>query len=60
MAAWASAPLGAHVLQPHLEALVSSTGQVTIYFDDELTSRSIGQLARRALSHQHYRNGSVA
>lgn len=56
MAAWASEPLGARVLQPHLEALVSSTGQVTIYFDDELTRRSIGQLARNALSHSHSGN----
>jgi hypothetical protein len=60
LAAWAGAPLGARVLQPYLEALVSSTGQVTIYFDDELTNRSIGQLARKALSHKHYRNDSVA
>lgn len=54
LAAWAGAPLGAHVLQPHLEALVSSTKQVIIYIDDELTSQSIGQLARAALSHKHY------
>jgi hypothetical protein len=59
LAVWASVPLDAHVLQPHLEALASSTKQITIYFDDELTGRSIGQLARNALSHQHYRNGSV-
>jgi hypothetical protein len=60
LAAWAGAPLGAHVLRPHLEALVSSTEQVTIYFDDELTSRSIGQLARNALSHSHSGNGFIA
>lgn len=53
LAAWASAPLGAHVLEPHLEALASNTGQVVIYMDNELTSRSIGQLARNALSHKH-------
>ena len=58
LAAWASAPLGAHVLQPHLEALASSTEQVIIYIDDELTSQSIGQLARIALSHSL--NGLVA
>lgn len=60
LAAWAGAPLGAHVLQPHLEALTSSTEQVTIYIDDELTSLSIGQLARIAMSQMHSRNGSVA
>ena len=59
MAAWASAPLGAHVLQPHLEALVSSTEQVIIYMDDELTSQSIGQLARISLSLTHSGNGLV-
>jgi hypothetical protein len=60
LAAWAGAPLGAHVLQPHLEDLTSSTGQVVIYIDDELTSRSVGQLARHALSIMHSGNGLVS
>lgn len=60
MAAWACAPFGAHVLLPHLEALASSTEQVIIYLDDELTSQSIGQLVRIALSNMHSRNGAIS
>jgi hypothetical protein len=50
LAAWASAPLGAHVLRTQLEALTSRTEQVIIYIDNELTNQSIGRLARMALT----------
>jgi hypothetical protein len=50
LAAWAGAPLGAQVLRPHLENLVSSSGQVVIYMEDELRYHDIGQLAHIALS----------
>lgn len=49
LAAWASAPLGATVLQGHLEALTSGTELVIIYSDFELKNETVGQLARAAL-----------
>lgn len=49
LAAWAVAPLRSENLEPHLQALTRSDASIVLYIDDELQTKTVGQLAGEAL-----------
>lgn len=50
LAAWAAQPLQSNELEQPLKALLTVSGEITIYINDRLETQSIGRLAYNALS----------